>query len=178
MQDPQPFLTIARVAKTQGRKGEVACDLFTDFPEKFAERKRVLLWNPKSPAAARREATLEEHWFHKGRVVLKFAGIDSISDAETLIGCEVQIPESERAPLEQGAYYISDLAGCTLLDGDRPIGTIRDVNTATGGVPLLVVNSERGELEIPFAEGYLVAVDLSAKQVRMRLPEGLLDINA
>ena len=94
------FVTLARVFKTQGRIGEVACEILTDFPEKFAERKRLLLFNPKRPADERREFILESHWLHKGTVVLKFAGIDSITDAELLIGCEVQIPESERAPLD------------------------------------------------------------------------------
>jgi ribosomal 30S subunit maturation factor RimM len=79
--------------------------------------------------------------------------------------------------LEGGAYYISDLAGCTLFDHGSAIGEILDVNTASGGVPLLVVQRGNEKLEVPFAESYLELVDLAAKQVRMNLPEGLLDIN-
>ncbi len=45
---------------------------------------------------------VEQHWFHKGHVVLKFAGVESISDAERLAGMELQIPEEQRAPLEDG----------------------------------------------------------------------------
>jgi 16S rRNA processing protein RimM len=174
------FLTIARVAKTQGRRGEVACDLFTDFPEKFAERKRVYLWNPQK-SAERREMQIEEHWDHKGRIVFKFAGVDSISDAEALVGYEVQIPESERAPLEEGAYYVSDLVGCEVFDGVQHVGEIVDVNTHAGGVPLLYV-SQQGEAvadaqQIPFVESYIVTLDLAAKRLVLQLPEGLLDIN-
>ncbi|HMC32247.1 MAG TPA: ribosome maturation factor RimM, partial [Candidatus Angelobacter sp.] len=131
------FVTIARVAKTQGRKGEVAATLLTDFPERFATRKRLFALGDTGPGQRgpsrssapeqRRELKLEEHWFHKGMVVLKFAGVDSISDAETLLGCELQVPRSERAELAAGEFYVSDLAGCMVTDSGRPVGRIRDV---------------------------------------------------
>jgi 16S rRNA processing protein RimM len=96
-----------------------------------------------------------------------------------LVGCEVQIPESERAPLEEGRYYISDLKGCTLFNGDQPVGTVKDVNTdMAGAAPLLVVETSKGEVDVPFAEAYIASVDVSAKELRMNRPEGLLDVNA
>jgi len=57
----------------------------------------------------------------------KFAGIDSISDAEAMIGCELQVPLAERAELEPGWAYVSDLVGCTVFDGDHEIGQVHDV---------------------------------------------------
>jgi len=85
----QEFITIARVVKTQGRNGEVAAELHTDFPEKFAERKKLFALDADGK---RRELRLESHWLHKAYVVLKFSGVDSIDDAETLVGCEIQVP--------------------------------------------------------------------------------------
>jgi len=82
------FVTIAKVVKTQGRIGEVATEIFTDFPEKFAERKKLFALLPDD---SRRELELEDAWPHKGQMVLKFVGVDSISDAELLIGSEIQI---------------------------------------------------------------------------------------
>src|SRR6266567_1357884 len=114
------FVTVARVVKTQGRIGEVAATLLTDFPERFATRKKLFALRDSEQSRAkpggtkfsssgqtvqRRELQLEEHWFHKGMVVFKFAGVDSITDAETLIGCEIQIPSSERAELATGEIY-------------------------------------------------------------------------
>jgi hypothetical protein len=72
-----------------------------------------------------RPVILEEHWLHKGRVVLKFAGIDSISDAEALRGLDVAIPRAQRAPLEEDAVYIDDLIGCHIIDVSG--GTTRDL---------------------------------------------------
>ncbi len=110
------FVTIASVVKTQGRIGEVAAMLFTDFPERFASRTRLFALYQDG---RRQELTLEEHWFHKGQVVLKFKGVDSINDAETLVRCEIQIPRRERAELEADTFYSGDLAGCEVLDGGR-----------------------------------------------------------
>ena len=93
----------------QGRRGEVLADLHTDFPERFEERREL---SGLAANGERRELLLEEHWFHKGGIVLKFAGVDSISDAEQLAGWEVQIPREQRAELEEGAAYVSELVGC------------------------------------------------------------------
>jgi 16S rRNA processing protein RimM len=169
------FVTLAKVTKTQGRKGEVAAALFTDFPERFAARKRLLLLDP---GGKRREVELEDYWLHKGGVVLKFAGVDSISQAETLIGYEIQIPRAERAELPQGSVYIADLVGCAVRDGGREIGRIQDVQFGAGEAPLLVIEAQGGkEILVPFALEFLEGVDLEGKQVSMKLPEGLLDLS-
>src|SRR5882724_441912 len=186
------FITVARVIKTQGRIGEVAATLLTDFPERFATRKRLFALcdvkrdvkrgaklQPAAPPAAgqRRELQLEEHWFHKGMVVFKFAGVDSITDAEALIGCEIQVPFSERAELAAGEIYVSDLAGCTVTDAGREIGQVRDVQFSGGEAPLLVVQGEK-EYLVPFATAYLESVDIEHKRLNMKLPEGMLELDA
>ncbi|HZQ22407.1 MAG TPA: ribosome maturation factor RimM [Terriglobales bacterium] len=180
------FVTLARVLKTQGRYGEVAVELHTDVPGRFVEGQRMFAL---AGDGTRRELQVERLWPHKGRLVLKFGGIDSITQAEVLVGSELQVPRSERASLEAGWTYVSDLIGCTVLDGGREIGTIKDVQFGAGEAPLLIVSpaelkttSQSGntgsEYEIPFAEAYLQSVDLQAKHVLMQLPEGMLEINA
>ena len=108
--------------------------------------------------AQRREVTVEDLWPHKSFLVLKFQGIETISDAEPLVGAELQLPRSERAELEPGWTYLSDLIGCTVFDGQREIGEIEDVQFGAGEAPLLVVrNKEKAAklpYEIPFAEAY------------------------
>jgi len=170
------------VIKTQGRRGEVAVELHTDVPDRF--RQGMRLW-ALLKSGERREVTVEELWPHKGFLVLKFAGVETISDAETLRGAELQVPRAERAELEPGWTYLSDLIGCSVFDGEREIGKIIDVAFGAGEAPLLVVRDEKQKdataklpYEIPFAEAYLVGVDVERKQVRMRLPEGMLDVNA
>ena len=118
-------------------------------------------------------------WPHKGLLVLKFAGVDSISDAEMLIGCELQVTRSQRSQLQAGWNYVSDLVGCAVLDHDRDIGHIEDVQFGAGEAPLLIVRGEASkQFEVPFAEAFLDRVDIEHRQVRMKLPEGLLEVNA
>ena len=174
------FVSIARVVKTQGRIGEVAAALLTDFPERFASRKKLFAFCAGKPGVEkedRRELQLQDHWFHKGQVVLKFAGVDSISQAEELIGCEIQVPIEERAELEEGAFYVSDLAGCTVYDAGREIGKIKDVQFGSGEAPLLVVQGDK-EYLVPFAAGYIKALSLENKRLDMELPEGMLELDA
>lgn len=169
------WVTVALVVKTQGRYGEVAAELHTGVPDRF--REGMQLWALLKDGS-RREVSIETFWPHKTWLVLKFGGVETITDAEALKGAELQVPRSERAALEPGWTYLSDLIGCTVLDHGREIGPIADVEFGAGEAPLLVVKGA-GNLpyEIPFAEAYLESVDVAAKQVRMKLPDGLLDVN-
>ena len=169
------FVTLARVVKTQGRHGEVAAETHSDIPGRLHSGMKILAL---SEDGSRSELHIEDVWPHKNWLVLKFAGVDSISDAEVLIGCELQVPASERAKLEEGAFYVSDLIGCALFDQGREVGVVSDVRFGAGEAPLLVVGSGKSELEIPFAQEFLVRVDLEDKRIEMTLPEGLLDVNA
>jgi 16S rRNA processing protein RimM len=172
------FTTIARVERPQGRRGEVLADILTDFPQKFAERRTLWLAHEGMPDV--HEYSLENHWLHKGRVVLKLIGIDSIQAAEALSGMLIQIPSELRSQLEPGAAYISDLIGSTIFDVSRrhTIGTIQDVRPGSGAAPLLIVKTGNQEFEVPFAEEFIVRFEASKKLLEMKLPEGLLDVNA
>jgi len=166
--------------KPQGRHGEVAVELLTDFPERFEERRSL---SAALPSGQRRELQLAELWEHKGRLVMKFAGVDSIDAAEALVGSELQIKQSDRAELEPGSAYVSDLIGCSVWDERAgAVGTINDVMFGAGTAPLLVIHQEREgrkrELMIPFAEEYVRLMDLGAKRLELTLPEGLLDLDA
>jgi 16S rRNA processing protein RimM len=174
------------VVKTQGRWGEVAVEIHTDVPERFVEGMRLfaLPTNPEKTSGTatndvRREVKIESLWPHKELLVLKFAEVDSICKAETLVGSELQIPRSERGQLEPGWNYVNDLVGCAVYDSGNEIGRIEDVQFGAGEAPLLVVRDRSGsKIDIPFADAYLESVDINNRQVRMKLPDGLLEVNA
>ncbi len=189
MTAPQGWVWVARIKRTQGRKGEVFADILTDFPEKFAERRRLWLLRGSDSAhkAAEdenpREVELANHWLHKGGVVLHFSGVDSITAAEELAGMIVAIPLEERAALPADELYIGDLIGCVLVDVAGveavTVGEIEDVDRSAGPVAILVVRgtSSTDEILIPFAKEYLRRVDVETKRVEMALPEGLVGLN-
>jgi 16S rRNA processing protein RimM len=187
MPENRDFVLLARLVRTQGRHGEMIADILTDFPERFAERTRVWLLPPPDAKTPPRQAEVERHWLHKGRIVLKFAGIDSISDAESYRGWHVAIPREARTQLSDDAVYVADLIGCRVIDeagesadlGPVDLGPVVDVERGeSGAADLLVLKRDDEELLIPFAKAYLVAIDLEARVVRMRLPAGLTHLNA
>lgn len=185
------WVWLARLRRSQGRKGELYAEILTDFPERFAERKRLWLLEEKSssrsgtqPSALPRQVVLANHWLHKGGIVLHFSGVNSISEAEQLAGLIVAIPQEERAELAENEAYIGDLMGCAVIDVARPepvvIGEIQSVDRTAGPVPLLVVRgsgAKRDEILIPFAKSYLRSMDIAARRVEMALPVGLVNLN-
>jgi 16S rRNA processing protein RimM len=187
------WVWLARIRRAQGRKGEVLAEILTDFPEKFAERKRVWLLPGEgggvsaAGAGDPREVELVSHWMHKaghtGDVVLHFAGVSSISEAEMLRGFIVAIPREERAVLGEDEVYVGDLIGCRLVDvaadAERVVGEIADVDRDSGPVALLVVKGvDETEILVPFAKAFLRRIDLDARRVEMVLPVGLVELNA
>jgi 16S rRNA processing protein RimM len=114
---------------------------------------------------------------------MKFAGIDSIEDAEKIIGAELRIPESEVPAAEEGSFYTFHLRGCRVYaihDGDERrdeyIGDVTDI-VGGGGAQLLQIGSGKEETLIPFAESIVKKVDVAARRIEVELPEGLLDLN-
>ncbi len=174
------FLAIARLIRSQGRRGELLAQVLTDFPQRFAALRRVYLQNPPR---APEPVEVEKVWPHKGRVVLKFAGIDSIERAERLRGRYVLIPRQERMPLPAHHYYLWELEGCRVIAEQqgavREIGTVTAVES-TGGVDLLHVaarDRKRGEVLIPLAQEICRQIDKAAKTIVIDPPEDLLELN-
>ena len=166
------YVAIGRIRKTQGRRGEVAAEVLTDFPDRFQAGQELWLSN----GATWQKRLLEGSWFHKGRAILKFAGCDSISEAETLVGLWIGLPRSERHPLPAGVVYLSDLVGCDVLENNQRHGTVEGIEE-TGAVPLLKVGTADGELLVPFAQEICRSVDVEKKEIRVCLPEGLKELN-
>jgi 16S rRNA processing protein RimM len=178
-------VTVARILRPHGRRGEVAAEILTDFPERLKQLTQAELCDESGSSrrgVAIRSCRLTQN--RGGQALFHFEGSDSISDAEKLVGFEVRIPFSERMPLPSSSYYVTDLIGCevreTERENDAALGVVRDVQFTgedVAGTPLLVVDSARGELLIPLAQEICVNVDLAARRIDVVLPEGLQDLN-
>ena len=169
----EDLVVIARIVKTRGLRGEVVADLLTDFPERFEGLEDVIL-RPLD-GAGRRELKIEKFWFQKGRVILKFAGLDTIEEAEKLRDRDVCVPEEDAVELEDDEFFDWQLAGCRVetIDGNA-IGEVTEV-MRTGGTEIQVVAGDGKEYLVPFAETICTEVDIENKIIRVDPPEGLLD---
>ncbi|MGH9355025.1 MAG: ribosome maturation factor RimM [Terriglobia bacterium] len=175
----EPFLAVARILKPQGRRGEVCAEILTDFPNRFHQLRRVFIENA---GEAPRELAIDFVWPHKGRMVLKFVGVDSIDGAERLRGRCLLVPFEERIALADNSYYWSELCGCSVVMGSpgkwTEIGAVESVEP-TPGVALLHVARKGSQVEvlIPLAEEICTHIDPDSKIIVIDPPENLLGLN-
>lgn len=169
------WVTIARISKARGNRGEVAAVSETSGIDRFRELDQVTLFAPG--AAEGRSAAIESAWEHNGRLILKFQGVNTIPDAEKLAGFEVRIPFEERKELPPGEYYHSDLIGCEMFD--RASGELLGKVTAAyeyGGPLVLEVAPPQGSnFLVPFARTICRVIDIGARRIEVDLPAGLRD---
>ncbi len=163
------LVLVGRVVKPQGRRGEVAVEPFSDRADRFATLERAFVAGPQGePRAAR----IEGCFAHKGRYVLKLAGVDSIDAAEALRGAELRIEESELRALPPGSFYYHELVGLRVEDAQGlSLGRVEQVMETAAETRVLVVNGERGELLLPFADAFVEAVDVAGGRIVAVRPE-------
>jgi len=172
------WVTVARVGKSRGNRGEVTAVGYSSKPERYASLREVFLFAGDAGAPGGRfpaKLEVESVWLHQQTLIFKFRGVDSITDAEALWGAEVRVPLSERAPLEPGEFFQSDLVGCEVVErrtGER-VGRVTGWQDG-GGAGLLEL--ENGLL-IPFARSICVAIEPAARRIEVELPEGLKELN-
>jgi len=170
---PEGWVALGTVIKPRGNQGEVAIHSLTSGWERFAELERIY-WCPSAPTA-QRLLNIEKAWQHKDRIILKFAGIDSISDAELLSRGDLCIPLEMRRKPADGEIILSDLVGCSILDEEaQMLGTIQDWYESEAQVWLVM---QPGDRLIPFVKEFFLEMRLAEKQMIVRLPAGLLDLN-
>jgi 16S rRNA processing protein RimM len=174
MVDSSDLIVVAHIVKTRGLRGEVVADLLTDFPDRFENLKSLI---GISGSDERRSLQIEEQWFHGNRLVLKFAGFNSIDEAKELVGYDLAVPETDRVELPADTFYEWELTGSLVetIDG-RAIGKVSGV-MHTGGVEMLRVVDETGrDRLIPMASDIVVEIDKEKKLIRIDPPEGLLEL--
>jgi 16S rRNA processing protein RimM len=175
-------VTVALVVRPHGVRGEVACEILTDFPDRLKTLKSVELWDGKRPP---RRVGVRKCWLSHsrgGQAIFHFDGVDSMDAAKKLVGLEVQVSRDERVKLPAGSHYISDLVGCKVVEhGGAEVGVVSGVQAigeAVVGTPVLEVTATDGEeLLIPLAQDICVSVDTVKRVIEVVLPEGLRDIN-
>jgi 16S rRNA processing protein RimM len=168
------FVTVARLVRPQGNRGELAAEMESDDAGIFKLFPEVQLWD----GGSRREAVhVRNTWPHKNRLILKFDGIDTIDQARRVAGWQVQIPAEQRPPAPAGRFYVDDLIGCAVVErrSGRRLGEVSGL-VETGAVPLVEVKAGNREILIPFAWSICVEVDPEQRVIRVELPEGLEEL--
>ena len=167
-------LLIGRVARAHGNRGQVIVNPETDFAEQRFAAGQVLLVGHGENLLPRRVQAVR---FQQGRPIVGLEGIETMDAAEALAGAGIWMPAAQLGPLPKGSYYHHDLVGCEVRDSTGAV--VGHVTAVEGPMAQsrLVVQGAHGEVLIPFVADICVDVDPARRQIVVRPPEGLLDLN-
>ena len=176
---PEDVYKIGRLGKAHGVKGEVSFQFDDDIFDRVDADYLVL-----DIDGILVPFFMEEYRFRNDTVCLvKFCDIDTQQRAQELTGCDVFFP---RALAEEADDDLSlaSLVGFTIINDDTGkatahtvpddlvVGTIASIDDTTANI---LFELENGRL-IPANDDLIVDIDAEHRQIRMNIPEGLLDI--
>jgi len=171
------YLIIGRIGRPHGLRGEVKLRPETDFPERFAQLRRVLLI--QEGAAAQKEGATPQSVAVEGvrrqheTILLKLAGTDSPEAARELTGMAVAVPWEERVPLGKGAFYVGEIVGLRVRTvAGEALGRVAEV-IRTAAHDLYRVEGPGGEILLPATRDVVHEVDVGKGEIVVTLPPGL-----
>lgn len=167
------WIILAEIVRSRGNRGEVAVNDLTTGPDRFRELGSVTLLAPDD--SSKGDVEIEEAWDHNGFTILKFKGIDNISDADALRGFRAAIRPSRRRPLAPDEFFFGDLVNCQVVDANNQTvyGRVAAVHEQGGASGLLEL--EDGML-IPFVKNICVGIKPAEGRIEVLLPDGLVDL--
>jgi 16S rRNA processing protein RimM len=166
------LITIGKVVKPFGVKGEMRIEPMTDFPERFKGLVRVYLVSPSGKEVACEVRSVR----NAGSILfIQLTGYDSPEKARSINGWLIKIPEEEAVPLPEGTYYWFELIGMEVIsESGEKLGTIVDV-FETGSNDVYVMKKGRKETYIPATKEIVKQVDRNAKRMVIHLMDGLME---
>jgi 16S rRNA processing protein RimM len=169
-------IAVGIIRRAHGVRGEASVEPWTDSLDRLSELTEVALVSPDEDAI--REARIEAVRLHGERALMKFSGVETPEEVQSLQNWTLEIPESEARELGQDEYFLHDLIGMTLVDeSGTERGTVTETLEGGGGVLLVVRRANGKTFQLPFVADLCVEIDLVAKRMRVRLPEGLEDLD-
>ncbi|HEU4887634.1 MAG TPA: ribosome maturation factor RimM [Thermoanaerobaculia bacterium] len=170
-------IAVGIIRKAHGVRGEASIEPWTDSADRFEELKSITLVSPDDKLT--RELRVESVRAHGERALMKFAGIDSPEEIQTLHNWTVEIPADQARALDEDEYFLHDLIGLTLIDAEgRERGVVTDTLEGGGGILLNVKRADGKEFELPFAADLCTEIDVPGRRMVVALPEGLDDLDA
>jgi 16S rRNA processing protein RimM len=168
------LVAIGEVARPHGLGGELRVTPLTDHPGRFERLRECLVWDPGDDRRESRRITGVRGT--GDAVLLSLEGCDTIEAARALVGRLIAVPEEDAIPPPPGWFYPWQLAGCrAVTETGEELGTVVGVE-AGGAQELWVVRGPAREHLVPAVPEIVIDVDLAARRVVLRPPEGLLEL--
>ncbi|MCD6187830.1 MAG: 16S rRNA processing protein RimM [Desulfuromusa sp.] len=167
----EALLEIANIVGTHGLRGDLKARLKSDNSDFLMTTKKICL---RLPTGETLNLNVSRQALHKGQVLLRLQGYDSIDQAEKLVGSQILLAENLLPNLSDGEYYWGQLKGLQVIDRGRgEIGRLQQL-ISTAAHDTYVVKGAFGEILIPAVHQFILNVDLEAGVMQVDLPEGLI----
>jgi 16S rRNA processing protein RimM len=169
----QERVVVAEILRPRGNRGEVCARSQTDVPGRLPGLRAA---KARLADGSDVDVQLADAWEHRGDWVLKFAGVDSITEAERFRGADLWVPLAERGTLADGQWFQSDLVDCAVIDrqSGRVLGKVEGWQQY-GGPSLIEVNVDGRQVLIPFVPA-ICQVNMAERMVLVNVPDGLLEL--
>ena len=162
---PQDTALVGIIIGSHGTLGETKIQPHSDNPDRFKTGNTVIS-NGKT-------LTIEKSRQHKGNIIVKFEGIDSIKEAQDLIGCSLEIPIKSISSLEANSYYHYEIIGLKVWTSDyRYIGNVTEI-LSTGSNDVYIARGSNKDTLIPALKSIIQNINLQNGYMVVELPEGL-----
>ena len=157
-------IVIGRVGAAHGIRGELRIIPLTDFPERFAALREVMVGDEL--------LHIESVKPQRKNFLMRFREYAVREDAQKLTGRLLTVARAEAAPLDEGEYYVFDIVGLTVYDEeDNELGTVENV-LRTGSNDVYAVRSEDGrEILIPALRSVVREIDVPGGRMTVRFPQ-------
>ena len=166
------FVTIGQIITTHGIHGKLRVEYYNDDKTNFFSYRQVFL---RDPSGHLESFEVLEARVHKKLLLVRLEGVNSIDEAERLLGSAVLVKRASLAKLEEGEYYWTDLIGMEVITHDgKPLGRVAEI-IRTGGADVFVVTRGEKEVLIPATEEAIEQVDMDAQRVVVHPIEGLTE---
>lgn len=161
------------IVKTHGTKGQVVAFFDVDYPEDYEDLESVFL-EQKGRLVPFFIALMEP--VQKGRFIIRFEDINTIEQAETLRNTAIYLPLDELPELEEDQFYFHEVIGYQVVDQNHgPLGTVKDFYDMPQQ-QLMAMEYQNQEMLVPVMDEIVLRADHEAKQLHVKLPEGLLEV--
>ena len=167
----QEYLEVGQIVNTNGLKGLLKVNPFTDDITRFEKLKTILVEHKKELL----EFEIESVRYQKKQVLLKLKGIDTIEEAEKYREDYLKIKRNKEEKLPENTYYIVDLIGLDIYtEGGELLGKLDDIFSTGSNDVYVVKNSEGKQILLPAISDVIKNIDLEQKKIVVNLIEGLL----
>lgn len=167
----ESLLDIGTIVGTHGLKGDLKVRLNSGDPDLLMTMKKIHL---RLPTGKTLEVDINRQVLHKGQVLLRLRGYESINLVEPLVGGQVLVEQESLPPLDDNQYYWGDLKGLNVIDQERgDIGQLTDMFSSAAH-DTYVVKGRCGEILIPAVGQFILDIDLNGRVMQVALPEGLI----